>query len=99
VQGGGVHRYPTDTYYGGGEWVLLAGWLGWAQLEVGRPARAAELRAWIEAQAGPDGSLPEQVAASLIEPSHLAGWQQRWGPAASPLMWSHAMYIILRNAT
>ena len=25
---GGVHRYAADTYYGGGEWLLLAGFLG-----------------------------------------------------------------------
>ncbi|HDQ72972.1 MAG TPA: hypothetical protein ENN19_12890 [Chloroflexi bacterium] len=28
-EGGGVHRYAADTYYGGGEWVLLTSWLGW----------------------------------------------------------------------
>ena len=27
--GGGVYRYMNDTYYGGGEWILLAAWLGW----------------------------------------------------------------------
>jgi len=25
----GVRRYAADTYYGGGEWILLAAWLGW----------------------------------------------------------------------
>jgi GH15 family glucan-1,4-alpha-glucosidase len=25
-KGGGVHRYVADTYYGGGEWVLLTAW-------------------------------------------------------------------------
>lgn len=92
---GGVHRYSSDTYYGGGEWVLLAGWLGWAQAEAGQRGRSLELLRWIEAQAGPDGSLPEQVPASLIEPSYLEQWEHRWGPIANPLLWSHAMYLIL----
>ena len=26
-QGGGVYRYAWDSYYGGGEWLLLAAWL------------------------------------------------------------------------
>lgn len=96
VSGGGVHRYPSDSYYGGGEWLLLAGWLGWAWLEAGRAQRAGELLAWMEAQACPDGSLPEQAPASLIQPEYLAHWEQRWGPVASPLLWSHAKYLILR---
>ncbi|NOZ71324.1 MAG: hypothetical protein GXP38_05325, partial [Chloroflexi bacterium] len=32
---GGVHRYAEDTYYGGGEWVLLTAWLGWYYVEIG----------------------------------------------------------------
>ncbi len=97
VFGGGVHRYPSDSYYGGGEWLLLAGWLGWAWVEAGWPERASELLRWVEAQAGADGWLPEQVPASLIHPEHLARWEQRWGPIASPLLWSHAEHLILRK--
>lgn len=96
VSGGGVHRYPADSYYGGGEWLLLAGWLGWVWVEAGRPARARQLLDWMEAQSASDGSLPEQVAASLIHPEKLEFWQQRWGPSANPLLWSHAKYLILR---
>lgn len=33
---GGVHRFPEDTYYGGGEWLLLSCWLGWYNASVGR---------------------------------------------------------------
>jgi len=29
-----MHRYADDTYYGGGEWVLLATWLGWYYVEA-----------------------------------------------------------------
>lgn len=39
-QGGGVHRYATDTYYGGGEWVLLTAWLGWYYTKIGANEKA-----------------------------------------------------------
>jgi GH15 family glucan-1,4-alpha-glucosidase len=97
-KGGGVHRFAVDTYYGGGEWLLLAGWLGWYYAETGRHDRARELLGWIEKQAAEDGSLPEQTHTCLVDPEYLEPWQQRWGPAASPLLWSHAMYIVLKNA-
>lgn len=96
--GGGVHRYLSDTYYGGGEWVLLAGWLGWYYTEVGEPARAAALLQWIESQADADGNLPEQVPTHLLAPDRYAEWEARWGPIAKPLLWSHAMYLILYDA-
>ncbi|HLF27491.1 MAG TPA: glycoside hydrolase family 15 protein [Anaerolineae bacterium] len=96
--GGGVHRYAADTYYGGGEWVLLTAWLGWYYAHVGAVERARQLLAWIEAQADEQGHLPEQVAAHLNQPAYLAEWRQRWGESARPLLWSHAAYIILRQA-
>jgi GH15 family glucan-1,4-alpha-glucosidase len=97
--GGGVHRYAADSYYGGGEWVLLAAWLGWFSARRGAPGDrqcALDLLAWIEAQAGPDGSLPEQVPATLNAPAYYETWVRRWGPIASPLLWSHANYLILK---
>ena len=96
--GGGVHRYRSDTYYGGGEWVLLAAWLGWYYTEVGERERARALLHWVEAQADPRKELPEQVSTHLLAPAYRAGWQARWGPVARPLLWSHAMYIILCRA-
>ena len=95
---GGVHRYPTDSYYGGGEWVLLTAWLGWYYAQIGETGIANELREWIEGQADSCGNLPEQVADNLIVPNYLAKWEERWGPAANPLIWSHAMYLILCEA-
>lgn len=92
---GGVHRYASDSYYGGGEWVLLTAWLGWYYAEAGELERAEALRRWVEAQAGPEGDLPEQVPADLNEPAGYLAWQEKWGPIASPLLWSHAQYIIL----
>jgi len=97
-QAGGVHRYADDTYYGGGEWVLLTAWLGWYYVEVGEQARARELLAWVEAQADEEGNLPEQVPQTLNNPPTLQPWVERWGPIASPLLWSHAMYLILLHA-
>ena len=97
VRGGGVHRYPTDTYYGGGEWLLLAGWLGWVRARQGDAQAAARLLNWMEANADEDGCLPEQVPATLNDPNYYQPWLRRWGPSAHPLLWSHAKYIILRT--
>lgn len=95
---GGVHRFPEDTYYGGGAWIVLTAWLGWWYQRVGRRREAHELLEWIEAQAGADGDLPEQVQQSLLAPAYLEVWKGRWGPPASPLVWSHAMYLVLHDA-
>ncbi len=94
---GGVYRYLGDTYYGGGEWILLAGWLGWNYVENGQPGKALQLLEWIEEQAGNDGSLPEQISRHTLSPGYLPEWEQRWGPVANPLLWSHAKYLILRD--
>jgi len=56
------------------------------------------LRDWITAQATPDGHLPEQVAHHLLDASYYDGWVEKWGTSASPLLWSHAMYLILDAA-
>ncbi len=95
--GGGVYRYRLDTYYGGGEWVLLAAWLGWYYAETGRRQDALELMTWVEAQADEHGYLPEQVSDHLLAPKYYDRWEQEWGPVARPLLWSHAMYLILHQ--
>lgn len=95
---GGVYRYAADTYYGGGEWLLLTAWLGWVYVELGRVEAARQILGWVEAQATPEGQLPEQVSGHLLAPAHYAQWEQRWGPVACPLLWSHAMYLILAAA-
>jgi GH15 family glucan-1,4-alpha-glucosidase len=96
--GGGVYRYRDDTYYGGGEWLLLAAWLGWSYTEVGERGRARALLHWIEAQASLTGDLPEQVSTHLLAPAYYSEWEARWGTVASPLLWSHAMYVVLCRA-
>jgi GH15 family glucan-1,4-alpha-glucosidase len=98
VRGGGVHRYATDTYYGGGEWLLLAGWLGWVYALMGRKDGAIRMLRWMEAQADRGGYLPEQVPATLNDPSYYQPWLERWGAIALPLLWSHAKYLILKTA-
>jgi GH15 family glucan-1,4-alpha-glucosidase len=92
---GGVYRFLDDTYYGGGEWILLAGFLGWHHAEAGELERAGELADWIADQADASLNLPEQVDTHALHPERIAEWVDRWGPSASPLLWSHAMYLTL----
>lgn len=94
---GGVYRFRADVFFGGGEWLLLTAWLGWVYAERGDPDRAKPLLRWIEAQAAPDGSFPEQVSGHTLAPDHYQGWVDKWGPIAVPLLWSHAMYLILES--
>jgi GH15 family glucan-1,4-alpha-glucosidase len=92
---GGVHRYPADTFYGGGEWPLLAALLGWHYARTGRTGKAWQQLRWIAAQANTAGDLPEQTSGHLLHPAHHQEWTDRWGPVATPLLWSHAMFLIL----
>jgi GH15 family glucan-1,4-alpha-glucosidase len=98
---GGVHRYLADTFYGGGQWPVLTAAHGMACLERGGPGdseRARHSAAWIEAQRGAAGGLPEQSSDHALHPARLPEWRSRWGPVAQPLTWSHAMAILLRQA-
>jgi xylan 1,4-beta-xylosidase len=42
-----------------------------------------------------EGHLPEQVADHVQSPHMLRYWRQRWGQTATPLLWSHAMHLVL----
>lgn len=95
--GGGIHRYRADSFYGGGQWVLLTAWLGWYYARAGRLRRATELLSWVESQFDAKGYLPEQVPQGLYRPEEEERWTAGWGKNASPLYWSHAMHIILRE--
>jgi isomaltose glucohydrolase len=97
VPGGGVRRYLGDTFYGGSEWILLAASYGWACLGHGDKASAEQMLAWIEHAATADGYLPEQVQDHVQSPYMLAHWRQKWGSTATPLLWSHAMHVILTD--
>lgn len=95
---GGVHRYREDTYYGGGEWLLLTASLGFAYLgraQTGDRQRAETSRRWMEAQADFAGNLPEQISCHALAPDRIAEWDATWGRSASPLVWSHAWYLRL----
>ena len=100
------HRYVADAYgekedgspWGGGRegrgraWPLLTGERGHAELAAGRSA--AELIMAMEAFAGPELLLPEQVwdGPELAEAGLVPG-----GPTGSarPLGWAHAEYLRL----
>jgi GH15 family glucan-1,4-alpha-glucosidase len=96
--GGGVFRYLGDTYYGGGEWLLLTSSLAWHEAVAGNSRAAEELRRWVRAHATSGGDLPEQVTGHAQEPAMVEPWVERWGPVANPLLWSHAMYLISETA-
>ncbi len=93
--GGGVHRYADDTYFGGGQWPLLSCMLGLARLDAGDRDGAVALMRWAASTAGASGELPEQVDRHLLFPEREQEWVDRWGPSASPLLWSHAMFVRL----
>jgi GH15 family glucan-1,4-alpha-glucosidase len=95
---GGLHRYREDTYYGGGEWTLLTAWLGWYYANSGDLDRAKSILGWVENQATPHGDLPEQICVNLYSPSNYKIWVEKWGNVATPLLWSHANYLILHEA-
>jgi isomaltose glucohydrolase len=95
---GGVHRHLDDEYYGGGQWLLLTAMLGLAYVDHGRLEDARACLAWIEAHAAPNGDLPEQSQDHLLRPERYQPWVEKWGEPASPLLWSHAMYLRLHHA-
>lgn len=94
-KGGGLHRYKQDTYYGGGIWILLTAWLGIWYFDKGDRGKAGEILSWICSKADEKGQLAEQYIDSLNDVSYLSIWNKKWGRSAKPLLWSHAMYIIL----
>jgi len=95
---GGVYRYLGDTYYGGGEWLLLTSSLAWHEAVAGDSGAAEQLRRWVRAQATVRRDLPEQVTDHAQDTEMIEPWVERWGPVANPLLWSHAMYLISEAA-
>jgi isomaltose glucohydrolase len=89
---GGVHRYEADTFYGGGQWPVLACLLARHHVRAGDLGRARELLDWVVSTADEDLLLPEQVDPRLAL-DRLAEWEDRWGPSAHPLLWSHGMFL------
>lgn len=89
----GVHRYLGDTYFGGGRWVVLAGFVGAFEAATGRVDESRRRLAWMCDQQTDGGLLPEQTTEHSLDPAYIDEWVERWGPVATPLLWSHAMYI------
>lgn len=95
---GGIYRYLGDTYFGGGEWILLTAWLGWYDAIIGNRQQCESSRDWVVARANTSLELPEQTTDGVQEPTMIEPWVRRWGPVATPLLWSHAMYLLLSEA-
>lgn len=95
VKSGGVKRFPEDTYYGGGEWILLSSWLGWYYSKVNNHDKAKQVLEWVEKAADEKNNLPEQVLYNTNYPEYISHWEEKWGSVANPLLWSHAMYLVL----
>jgi isomaltose glucohydrolase len=70
---------------------------GWATLAMGDAELATRVLAWIEASANDEGYLPEQVAEDVQSPHMFGYWREQWGSTAIPLMWSHAMHVVLHE--
>ncbi len=96
--GGGVYRFLGDTYFGGGQWLLLTSWLSWHDTLSGRPDLAAAAQQWVRSHALENGDLPEQVCGNAQDASMVEPWIERWGTVATPLLWSHAMYLTAERA-
>ena len=98
TSGGGVYRFLDDTFFGGGRWPLLTCFLGLAKLAAGDRVGATACLDWAASAATADGDLPEQVDGRLLHPSVRQHWIDKWGPVATPLLWSHAMVLRLAVA-
>jgi GH15 family glucan-1,4-alpha-glucosidase len=96
--GGGIYRYLGDTYFGGGQWLLLTSFLAWHDALAGSADLAVAGQDWVRAQALENGDLPEQVCGHSQDLSMVDPWTRRWGTVATPLLWSHAMYLIAERA-
>lgn len=95
LHGYGVHRYCRDTYYGGGEWLIMSCWLGWYYSLAGKPDKAQEILEWIESQANEYEELPEQSFEHIYDGSYFTKWSDMFGKPAVPSIWTHALYLIL----
>ena len=93
---GGLHRYRADTFYGGGEWLLLTALLGEYRLATGDTEGARRCLVYVEEHVDEQGYLPEQDSSAPLYPSYVKQWVERWGPVAHPLLWSHAAYLSLK---
>jgi GH15 family glucan-1,4-alpha-glucosidase len=92
---GGIRRYPSDTFFGGGAWPVLTASLGWHQAVTGDRDGALGRLAWIADHIDEQGRLGEQFGGDRRQPEMYREWVGRWGHPARELLWSHAMYAVL----
>ena len=92
---GGIRRYPSDTFFGGGAWPVLTASLGWHAAATGDRAAAEQSLAWIAGHIDAAGRLGEQFGGERRQPAYYREWVDRWGHPARELAWSHAMYVVL----
>ncbi len=85
---GGLRRYRSDTYYGGGVWPVLTASLGWYYASLGDLDEARRRQRWIAERFDDAGRLAEQFDGERINPPKFAEWVSRWGPPARELLWS-----------
>jgi GH15 family glucan-1,4-alpha-glucosidase len=93
---GGIRRFPSDTYFGGGAWPVLTASLGWHYASLGDREAAMACQGWIEDRFSAGGELGEQFGGELRDRQMYDKWVTHWGPPARQLAWSHAMYLVLR---
>lgn len=91
----GVHRFLGDTFFGGGQWPLLSCFAGLAHVAQGDVDAARTYLEWAASTVTDQMHLPEQVPAHLLAPEREQEWIDKWGTVATPLLWSHAMYLRL----
>lgn len=96
---GGIRRYLGDTYYGGNPWLLLTAWLGWHDRLHGDDDGYRRARSWVLEHSAATGDLPEQLLDEPQDAAFVQPWLDRWGPVASPLLWSHAKFILMERGT
>ena len=92
---GGIRRYSTDVYFGSGAWPVLTASLGWHAVATGDVEKAKRCLAWVASHIDDKGLLGEQFGGERRDPQHFDEWVERWGPPATDLTWSHAMYVVL----
>ena len=93
----GTRRHVNDVYFGGGRWLILSCFLALSLIQIGEYESAQEVITWLESQADSDLELPEQVGDDLLFPEAKKEWVAKWGEPAKPLLWSHAMYLMLNS--
>lgn len=94
----GLHRYGTDSYFGGGRWINLTCWLAWYYKKTGDTDKSAILIDWVENCSKSSGELPEQVIDKVLNYEYIERWREIFGEIICPSIWAHAMYIIAKKA-